>query len=51
MDEGTFIEKQDLRVLEQGASDRDALLLASAERDAAFADHRLVLLRQSGSQI
>ena len=35
---GCFVEDQDLRVLEEGAGDGDALALAARELDAALAD-------------
>ena len=43
---GRLVEDQDRRVLEQGAGDGDALLLAAGELEAALADHRLVAVGQ-----
>ena len=40
-----FVENQDLRPGEDRARDRQALLLAAREFDAAFADRRLISLR------
>ena len=37
---GRLVEDQDRRVLEQGAGDGDALLLAARKLEAALADHR-----------
>ena len=37
---GRFVEDQDRRVLEQGAGDRDALLLAARKLEPALADQR-----------
>ena len=36
---GRLVEQQDARVLQDGAGDRDALLLAAGELQAALADH------------
>src|SRR5207247_8578204 len=40
------VEDQDPRVLGDGAGDRGALLLPTGERDATFADHRVVPRRE-----
>ena len=44
---GRLVEHQDRRVLEHHARDRDALLLAARELEAALADQRLVAVGQS----
>ena len=44
--DGRLVEDQDGRVLEQRARDRDALLFAAGELEAALADHRVVAVRQ-----
>ena len=44
---GRLVEDQDRRVLEQGAGDRDALLLAARQLEPALADHRFIALRQA----
>ena len=41
-----FVEHEDRRILEQSPGDRDALLLAARELQAALADHRFVFLRK-----
>jgi hypothetical protein len=37
---GRFVEQQDRRVLQDGARDRDALLLAARQLQPALAHHR-----------
>jgi hypothetical protein len=44
---GRLVEDQDARVDEQRAGDRDALPFAAGERLAAFADQRVVAVRQA----
>ena len=44
---GRLVQDQDRRVLEQGAGDRDALLLAARQLEPALADHRLIALREA----
>ena len=46
---GRLVEHQDRRVLEQGAGDRDALLLAARQLEPALADHRFIAVRQARS--
>src|SRR5205807_5836386 len=41
---GGYIEDQDARIGQDGASDRDALLLAAGKLHPAFADDRVVLV-------
>lgn len=43
---GRFVQQDDRRILQDGAGDGYALLLATGERAAAFAHHRVVSLRQ-----
>ena len=45
---GRLVEDQDRRVLEQGAGDGDALLLAARQLEAALADHA-IHSRRAGS--
>ena len=44
---GRLVEDQDRRILEQGARDRDALLLAARQLEPALADFGVVALRQA----
>ena len=44
---GRVVEDEDARVDREGARDRDPLPLSARERDAAFADDRVVSLRQA----
>ena len=46
-----FVEDEDLRVLQHGARDRDALLLAAGELDAALADARFVAFRKRRDEV
>ena len=46
-----FVEYQQARGLEHGARDRDPLLLAAGELEAALADERLVALRQAHDEV
>ena len=48
---GRLVEDQDRRVLEQGAGDGDALLLAARKLEPALADHRVIALRQRLDEI
>src|SRR6185437_4672985 len=48
---GGFVEHQDGGVLQQRARDRDALLLAAREFQAAFADRGFVALRQRQDEV
>jgi hypothetical protein len=48
---GGLVEDQDRRVLEDGAGDGDALLLAAGELEAALADHRVIAARQGGDEV
>jgi len=42
-----LVQKKDLRVLHDGAGNRNALLLTARKLDAALAEHRVVALGQS----
>ena len=44
---GRLVEDQDRRVLEQGAGDRDALLLAARQLQPALADHRFIAVAEA----
>src|SRR5215813_13787510 len=46
-----FVEDEDEGVGEEGAGDGDALLLAAAEADAAFADHGVVAFFELGDEV
>ena len=46
-----FVEDQDLRRGENRAGDREPLLLAAGELDAALADERVVLIRQLDDEL
>src|SRR5271155_5446140 len=46
-----LVEDQDSRVHDQGAGDRDALALAARKCGAAFADDRVVALRQFEDEV
>ena len=48
---GRFIENQDRRILQDGARDRHALLLAAGQFQAALAHHRVITLRQRFDEI
>ena len=48
---GRLVEQQDMGVLQDGAGDRHALLLAARELQAALADRRLVALRQGHDEV
>ena len=41
---GRVIEDQDARILQQGAGNRNTLFLSAGERDAFFADQRVVAI-------
>jgi hypothetical protein len=43
---GGFVENEDFGLLEQGASDREALFMSTGKPHAALADFGLVALRQ-----
>ena len=46
-----LVEDHQRRVLQEGARDRDALLLAARKLHAALADHGVVLLRQRQDEL
>ena len=48
---GRFVEHEDRGILEQRARDRDALLLAAGQLQAALADAGVVALRQARDEI
>ena len=48
---GGFVQDQDAGVLQDGAGDGDALLLAAGELVAALADDRIVAVRQAGDVV
>src|SRR5574343_372058 len=48
---GRFVEYQDARIDEQRAGDRDALALAAGQALAAFADQRVVAVRQAQDEL
>ena len=48
---GRLVEDQDRRVLEEHARDRQALLLAARELDAALADDGVEAVRQGGDEV
>ena len=48
---GGLVEDQDARVLEDGAGDGDALLLAAGEFQAALADAGVVALGQAQDEV
>ena len=47
---GRLVEDQDRRVLQQGAGDGDALLLAAGKLQPPLADHRLIAFWQAGDE-
>jgi uncharacterized protein (UPF0261 family) len=49
--EGRLVEDQDARVDQQGAGDRDALAFAAGKALAAFADQRVVAVRQAQDEL
>src|ERR1044071_1118134 len=48
---GRLVEQQDRRVLEQGARDRDTLLLSAGQAHAALAEVRVVAVRLRGEEL
>src|SRR5205085_2068991 len=48
---GGLVEDQDPRRLQDHPGNGDPLLLAAGKLEAAFADHRLVAVRQCGNEI
>ena len=48
---GRFVQKQDRRVLQQRACDRDALALSAGQAHAALAELGVIAVRQAGDEL